>query len=1189
MKKVIFIFGFISIFFFLFIQKGYAAYVSSICSAPVTSQCNNSWDVGDYCNLCVGGYEGTCNCSTDKLRYCCTSWTQKYVSSCTVNYSCTEEDNRACTIRTRTLDGSCYDTSTSCDCCDDCNPTCPSGSSTSPVTAYPVTASCSNGAGCGSNTITCYYQRQDLCTNATISDEWIKSGESTVITSNANTNVNYFFYIFYNRDHLVDGNPQPICTTTYNATWAFAQGQCPVGSYQFQTYHHYDTARIQDTLTVPANTIFIRDSNNGNLYVDNVQVNLYFMVDGQAFSFPDIDCVVYFNHCTPLCTPTCVSPLTSTVTSYGSTTVNCSNVPSACGTESRTCYCSNCTAPNCPTDLSNTNLGYGTSTYRTSCTNTCNYTNYRTCYCRDCVLPIPTGTTLTDTGKQSTLATYQTTSCSRGTGCPLKTDDLYCIRCTPPACAPTYATTPQYSSSGVYLGSTTRSCNNTLASCGTESRTCYCYDCIQSCPSPLSNTAVVTDPNLILDNFRSCSTGCGVPRTEDCFEVPSPQPTETLLMPRTTPPLNGYGFSSVTHTGIPNINPRSGTLNDPVLVTANFADASGAADIEALFVWMRDSSLTSTPTTPLALGSATPQAPSNSSWGFMMRRTSTNTWIPYVPSYGVTPSVWVPAPYNSLTRTFMISGPNRQNMVEVTLTANISATGFTTLTMPFQLKFSGNNIYESVAQTQYRVYLMGLDRFSFTPSDNYTFSVSNYWSTNQLRYRTTYLPSQLYARAWTNTAKLWTIDKGLPSVTFTNNTPLVSGNTLRLDWTATDSKNLYAIIGNIYSTAAADARAITLSTSTTGVLLRATNPFIPLPEDGNVGRLNGDWSFRVAPNMNATSHSGSVNVNIGANRTGTLIFYITVFDDAGNVYSQRRTYNLDDWFVTDGGLAYSAEGTAFVAKETTNSWTGKLPPFAVSGWIESLTNNKADLSSEMWAEDTIQLDNNDLVSSYVINGHGGYGPMDYSTQLKEAYLGKKDTIPGLIEKNFTDYQTTAGALMSTGVLCGPASEYCVLNISGNLIISTNLKCNKKALIFVDGNLTINSPLRNVQTNIMDASPSDGCIFVVGGNMTIAEGVSQSSSTVFAYDVIHGYFFVDGTTTIAHETSKSSTAIYDGVYINGGIHSQGGIILNRYLRLIDRLTYPVVAVDHHPKYGVLGGVFFGSNFNLQKIEVGFKPR
>jgi len=416
---------------------------------------------------------------------------------------------------------------------------------------------------------------------------------------------------------------------------------------------------------------------------------------------------------------------------------------------------------------------------------------------------------------------------------------------------------------------------------------------------------------------------------------------------------------------------------------------------------------------------------------------------------------------------------------------------------------------------------------------------------------------------------------------------------LRIDWSASDTKSLYAIVGNIYSTAGADARNITVSTSTSGVTLPSPSTFTPGSVDSDkIGSLldvigvNNDWLFKVAPNMSTTSNTGSVTIDIGANRLGTFEFYITAFDDAGNVRTASQSYNLNDWFVTDGGLAYSAQGTRYISKNTTEDWQDRntLPPFVLDGsWDESLISSKADLSSEMWAEENDSLDNVDLVDSYVIDGHGGNDISNYYTYLQKAYKENKSKIPDLVEVS-----TISGNLLQANLIsyCGN-NKNCVIQHEDSLTVVSGFVCGGKAVIFVSQDLTINTNMINRN----NGENSDGCIFVVGGDVYINEG-ANSSPAIFGYDKLNGYLFANGTVLIKSEAtpegSKSTTSIYDGLYINGGIHSLGGITVNRYLRLIDRLSYPVVAIDHHPKYGVLGGIFFGNNFTLQKVELGFKP-
>ncbi len=99
-----------------------------------------------------------------------------------------------------------------------------------------------------------------------------------------------------------------------------------------------------------------------------------------------------------------------------------------------------------------------------------------------------------------------------------------------------------------------------------------------------------------------------------------------------------------------------------------------------------------------------------------------------------------------------------------------------------------------------------------------------------------------------------------------------------------------------------------------------------------------------------------------------------------------------------------------------------------------------------------------------------------------------------------------------------------------------------------------------------------------------------SSTSLGYDIVHGYILADGVITIDDERPKDG--IIDGVYINGGLSSsykEGvGIVINRYLRVEEKLTYPVLVIDYHPKYGVIAEKFFGRKSTVKAVEIGVKP-
>jgi len=78
----------------------------------------------------------------------------------------------------------------------------------------------------------------------------------------------------------------------------------------------------------------------------------------------------------------------------------------------------------------------------------------------------------------------------------------------------------------------------------------------------------------------------------------------------------------------------------------------------------------------------------------------------------------------------------------------------------------------------------------------------------------------------------------------------------------------------------------------------------------------------------------------------------------------------------------------------------------------------------------------------------------------------------------------------------------------------------------------------------------------------------------------------------NKRAPNTDPIIDGVYINGGLQSYKGdgksILFRRYLRLEDRLKFPLLAIDLHPKYGILGEKFFGKEYIIQAVESGVKP-
>jgi hypothetical protein len=779
--------------------------------------------------------------------------------------------------------------------------------------------------------------------------------------------------------------------------------------------------------------------------------------------------------------------------------------------------------------------------------------------------------------------------------------------------------------------------------CDETKNTCYCYDCLKNCPSPLLNQNS-TNPDLKLEDFRRCTNDCIVGPDEandDCYEVYSSQPTETFSIVDTAVPKNEYDFkdqiqSPYSHTGQYDASnfAKQGDLNDPtrpIEMIATYTDSDGASDIEGMFVWFRHEDITGPYGMPVHISSSTDaQGPAQNSWGFMLKRSGPD-WLPYVTNFQPLTPVWTSVdysyyPYIEEYAKFFLPAPDGSNMIEVTVISapTVSADG-KSITIKFSLRFTNDgNLFgtQKVQEGKYKILLMGLDKFSFTPFDNYvseplindgdfwdkTYLLNGedftyYWSSDQLRYIE---GVQNYARDWTDTGKTWILDFKDPEIiTFSKE---IIENSIKVSWNVKDDRNLYAIVGNIY-VSGSDQKPLTLYDATSGVTLRDDDsstegsqilPLGPANDITLIGKLNKDssdrrtWSFRVAPDLSTDSHTGSVTIGIGNNTIGKISVYLTVFDDAGNVITSDPALSEDlaDRFLTGGGLAFSPDTYfAELPLSNTSGWTGILPPYLpISG---GLIEENAAFSSEMYANYET-LVNSSSTRSYGISSLTNWINSS-STSLYDSLKGKYELHKKYInpiEQNLTSPRSFLPGCTTPGAYCTYFKEG--LDTAGDLTINSNLVCKKNALIFVQGNLTINPPLKNSDFSPDALSNLNGCIFVVGGKVNIRAGTNESGN--FGYDKVNAFIVSDGVITI-EEDSYTPPDIVDGVYINGGLISRGStsvpldidgsIDIKRTLRLEERLVYPVFAIDLHPKYGILAEKFFGNSYIIQQTEVGLK--
>jgi hypothetical protein len=416
---------------------------------------------------------------------------------------------------------------------------------------------------------------------------------------------------------------------------------------------------------------------------------------------------------------------------------------------------------------------------------------------------------------------------------------------------------------------------------------------------------------------------------------------------------------------------------------------------------------------------------------------------------------------------------------------------------------------------------------------------------------------------------------------------VIGETNLRLNWEVSDEKEIYAIVGNIYASVSMPPETEDILLTQSGTVLDINSPFALSPDydEEDIGVLGSGYAFRKV-SIGGTNHTGSVDIDIQNNKEGSLVIYLAVFDKAGNMTISSLTYSLGDWIVTEGGFVYSSDGMDFEVKEFEEgaTWNGTILE------AKGMSPVTADVSSEMFADNSISgtlpsaLVKSADVNSYHIRPFTINSKVTslYSELLK-AYADRpiedkadlSDILPPITQLTGNLNDTTYGCLASNSV--------CILKTQGDLTVgsdTTPFTCDNWGVFFVNGNLTVKNRILNVNER------KDACIFVVSGEVMIEDGHLASSAGQIQYDEINAYIVSDGSITIEAQTDLSSK--YDGVFVEGGLQTLGELNMNRSLKLVDRNVYPALAVINHPKYSVLSNIVFGSQVDILKTELGFKP-
>ncbi len=707
-----------------------------------------------------------------------------------------------------------------------------------------------------------------------------------------------------------------------------------------------------------------------------------------------------------------------------------------------------------------------------------------------------------------------------------------------------------------------------------------CNRCtLKKCSAPVSSTVNI----WVLKNLYSCtdSGGCSAPTTHyrTCYEIPSDQPLGSLVIyPEDVP--TSLGFVSDTHTGA---GLKSVTIDDsvnnPIRMVATYTDST-SAEIEALYVWFKLG--TETPNTPRYIdldnssSSQVRQTPSKEEFGFLMHKES-GVWKAYVPGINGdgndSGDRWLKATSDT---EFYIYGPGGKKMVKININS-IQASG-NSIVLDFNASF--NNFEVSVKDGEYTPFLQGNDTFGFTPYDNYTdktikTAVRKIYGKEQIR---------LY-KEWKDSGKKWNIDLTKPSVSSVVITVVETKKTeIILNWSIDENISLkYVVVNATYLPGFKNVKPIRVIGFTGGGSITPSLPFsYTLLEEGSIktGHLVNNYLVKIT----GDNRSGSLAIDVGDNGQGILNLSVTAFDQGGNVGLLGDKLDFRDWMITQGGLFYANAVDVPIRQFTAapGSWLTK-------DYLNRIDYRYSDLSTELVGiknhgilESPVKssVTHSYMIRPYLVKDVDGY----YST-LKGLFDRRKSSINNL--KPISGSSISGSLTSKYGVL---DNQIAYLN-SSSLSVASNFVCDGLAVFFVSGNLNIDGRIKNGN----DTFNKDACIFVVGGDVKISQGIKASNplisnpseGIVMEYDEVNAYILADGGINIEKE---SVSPVFDGLYVNGGLHTlkSEGLEVNRNLKLEDRLKYPVLIVDHHSKYGVLARTLFGGSLLIQKTEVGVKP-
>ncbi|MFA7143295.1 MAG: hypothetical protein WC175_04870 [Candidatus Dojkabacteria bacterium] len=698
--------------------------------------------------------------------------------------------------------------------------------------------------------------------------------------------------------------------------------------------------------------------------------------------------------------------------------------------------------------------------------------------------------------------------------------------------------------------------------------TCYCpaADC-----KDLDDKVIWSD-NQPLGAFRTYEglvpipnnpSGCPATQDRTCYiaHTTNAPPTNTLveIYPVKKPTFEGdtiLGYYSNTHSGRGATFQFGGGVNNPVGLRATYSDVNGQQDIQAIYVWWNPSK-----TKNFAYPNQIKAGQSNTAlnnFGFMIARDSYggNFNSVYVPRIVGTDKIWVKK--GNISQTLNISGPSPSDMVKLS-DISISNSGTNDIKLDLKMEFLIEGSNDIVSTFRHNLWAMANDYVGFTKFEK----------DGKIK----------DCDDWKDSGTDWSLDMVKPSINPIKVTDTGVGEvTIAIDVNDSTDGSIAYISLEACKSGGIDAPTPLSSENVNSYTLQRCNAFTNINRDIN---SNDDLLGSTKHLENKPSFSFSEKVFLGDNKEGAITFYLTVMDYAGNVIRPFAIYKLEQWAVVKDGFVFGINGVTSSTRELeAGAWDSH-------SFLKKFDESKIDLTNDVllgaksltsiYLRELVNTSNNE--SFIAANYPGVFLGRPYA-ELKMAYQRK--TSSSSFQK-VTLYETTLTNKLTS--YCTEGTPYCLLEKEGDLSI-TNFTCDSKALIAVNGNV-------NITPDFVNGSNADACIILASGDINI-QAVGTAGDDIPGYDKIQAFLIAGGKINIS-SFSEGEDKRDQGLYVEGGLvsfASQTGRLASvdnkREIKYSNMGLYPVLIVDNNGKYGLFGKKVFGSQIDVYRTEIGFKP-